>query len=335
MKILFHDNHLCERGTAVVLFDYAYYNQTLLNNESFITFNITTNNNEDVIKKFTKYFNVIPYDGTKNKQQQLNLIVEQNNIDLFYGIKAGENDGIYPTNTKVGAHCVFNMNEPHGNVYAAVCKYMSNKHGGHFPVVNHIVEDKEKDIIEDLRKDLNIPLNHFVFGRYGGHYTFNLSFVKETIKQIINLRNDIWFIFLNTEKFIDHPRILFLPLTIDTKQKTKFVNTCDAMLHARQDGETFGLAVAEFSIKNKPIITWKPDIIPTVYDTAHIFFLKDKGIYYKDENELKNIILNISKNDIIGKNWNVYEDLYSAKVVMNEFDNVFIKSNIQNENQNN
>ena len=30
------------------------------------------------------------------------------------------------------------------------------------------------------------------------------------------------------------------------------------MIHARDDGETFGLSIAEFSSMNKPIITYKP-----------------------------------------------------------------------------
>ena len=36
MNIAFWDNCLCERGTTVALYDYAYYNEILLNNKSFI-----------------------------------------------------------------------------------------------------------------------------------------------------------------------------------------------------------------------------------------------------------------------------------------------------------
>ena len=39
-------------------------------------------------------------------------------------------------------------------------------------------------------------------------------------------------------------------------QKVKFINTCNAMLHARSLGESFGLSCAEFAIKNKPIFTY-------------------------------------------------------------------------------
>jgi hypothetical protein len=325
MKILFHDNYLCERGTTVALFDYALYNQKILNNESIITFNLlNSGNNEGIIKKFINHFEVIAYDGTQNKQLQLNKICEQKKIDLYYGIKSGEDDKIYPTNTKVGAHCVFNMKEPHGNVYAAICNYMSNKHGGIFPVVHHIIEDKANNVHDNLRTELNIPINNFVFGRYGGYDTFSLNFVKNTVKEVINLRDDVWFIFLNTEKFIDHPRVLFLPLQIDINYKAKFVNTCDAMLHARKDGEVFSLAVSEFSVKNKPIITWNPDAPPPCYDTGHIYILKDKGIYYKNNEDLKHLLLNIKKEDVADKDWNAYKDTYSPTAVMDEFKNVFI-----------
>ena len=36
MNILFHSNQLSERGTEIALFDYAHFNETMLNNKSFI-----------------------------------------------------------------------------------------------------------------------------------------------------------------------------------------------------------------------------------------------------------------------------------------------------------
>ena len=44
MNIAFWDNLLCERGTTVSLFDYAYHNQTILGNKSFIFYD--KNNSE-------------------------------------------------------------------------------------------------------------------------------------------------------------------------------------------------------------------------------------------------------------------------------------------------
>jgi hypothetical protein len=62
------------------------------------------------------------------------------------------------------------------------------------------------------------------------------------------------------------------------------------MIHARYDGEIFSQAVAEFSVRNKPILTWKPDSIPSHYDTGHIWVLGDNAFYYRDGNELINIL---------------------------------------------
>ena len=51
--IAFWDNYLCERGTSVALFDYAYYNETLLKNKSIIIYNKNNKYNVNIIvKKF-------------------------------------------------------------------------------------------------------------------------------------------------------------------------------------------------------------------------------------------------------------------------------------------
>jgi hypothetical protein len=48
-------------------------------------------------------------------------------------------------------------------------------------------------------------------------------------------------------------RIHFLPGTADPLAKSQLVRGCDAMLHARRAGETFGLAVGEFAAAGKPV----------------------------------------------------------------------------------
>ena len=44
--------------------------------------------------------------------------------------------------------------------------------------------------------------------------------------------------------------------THDNKEREVYLSACDAMLHSRWEGETFGLACAEFLIRKKPILTW-------------------------------------------------------------------------------
>ena len=62
--------------------------------------------------------------------------------------------------------------------------------------------------------------------------------------------------FMNQDPFCDIDNVLFIEGTTDQEQKVAFINTCDVMIHARERGETFGLAIAEFSSQNKPIITY-------------------------------------------------------------------------------
>ena len=61
---------------------------------------------------------------------------------------------------------------------------------------------------------------------------------------------------MNVNKFTNNNKIIFLSGTFDQKKKAKFINTCDAMIHARSVGESFGSSCAEFAIKNKPILTY-------------------------------------------------------------------------------
>ena len=104
--------------------------------------------------------------------------------------------------------------------------------------------------------------------------------------------------------------------TSDMGYKTKFVNSCDAMIHARQVGESFGLSCGEFSVKNKPVITWYGS-----KERNHIEVLGDRGIYYNDPQGLYEILINfIPEPD---KDWNCYRD-YSPENIMKVFKEVYL-----------
>ena len=89
------------------------------------------------------------------------------------------------------------------------------------------------------------------------------------------------------------------------------------MLWARTGGETFGLAIGEFSIKNKPVLCCHIGAL------SHIHLLKDKAILY-DENNLKDILLNFNKEEMAEKDWNAYKE-YTPEKVMEIFKKVFIE----------
>jgi len=90
------------------------------------------------------------------------------------------------------------------------------------------------------------------------------------------------------------------------------------MIHARSIGETFGLSIAEFSIKNKPIITCMSG------DLEHIKILGDKAILYNSKEDLMNIFKNIisiinSRND-----WNAYKS-FTPVNIMNLFNKYILR----------
>jgi hypothetical protein len=132
---------------------------------------------------------------------------------------------------------------------------------------------------------------------------------------------------MNTQQFCDFlPNIIHIEKTIDLNRKVEFINTCDAMLHARHIGESFGLAIAEFSTKNKPIVTTPNFKLNPNVDIAHIYFLKEKGVWYNEDNLysiLTTFLTKENRDEIAKKDWNAFKD-YTPEKVIKQFKQVFI-----------
>jgi hypothetical protein len=317
VKIAFHDNQLCERGTTVSLYDYAYYNKHYLGNESIILYNPnhTIKSVDSVIEKFKNEFKVYPY---TNWNSEANDILKKEKCDILYMQKAGGWDGkmAHPNICKTIIHCVFNTSRPHGNVYGRISSCFGDSR---WPVVNYMVN--LPNVEGNMRQELNIPENATVFGRIGGLDQFNIPSVHKAIDRITDDNPNIYFFLVNTNKFCrEKKNIIHYGRIVDLHKKVKFINSCDAMIHARQMGETFGAAVSEFSIKNKPIITC------IGHDNAHLDILKDEAIIYNSNNteEIYNIFKNFDRNEAKTKNWNAYSD-YSPSNIMDKFNDLFIK----------
>ena len=314
MKIIgFLSNQIGLRGTEVSLFDYAHYNEILLKNKSIILSKNVTD--KEAYEKFSERFSEIHF---FQNNEDIDKIVEKLNITHLYMIKSGENDGLLSTKCKNLVHCVFQSSQPHGDVYAVISETVNRNSGTSYPVVPHIVSTFDTN--EDLREQLGIPPDHIVFGRYGGPDTFDIEFVIDVINKVLELRDDIYFIFMNTNrhpKFIQLKNIIFLPGTSDVELKRKFINTSDAMLHARQRGETFGLSVAEFSINLKPIFTFSDS-----YEKNHIQVLKEKCVLYNDYNSLLYLIMTFHKNKYNMENNGYFE--YRPEKVMTIFNDIFL-----------
>lgn len=341
MKIIFYSNQLCERGTETALIDYGVANKEILGNETIFCF------------PKDKIFDADRYDLLKNDFEvflfseigELVGFYKNNNVDLLYIIAGGADkdiaDELEKYNVKTFVHCVFSTARRHGTYYCAIHQFLNIHFNTRYPVLPHIVK-KLPELTDNLRKELGIPENALVFGGYGGKPSFDISYVHEAIKEIAEQRKDIYFLFMNFEDFMNKDfnlslkNVIFLPGTTDCIYKRKFINTCDAMLHARSNGETFGLSCAEFSICNKPVISYIPpkkilkrqlkdmlnnyfgkNKVEAIYAFSHVMNMWKGGIIlFYNKKSLFRVILNFKKRN---KDYDCFSKRFNAEKVIKKF----------------
>ena len=336
-QIAFFIKHFTERGTESSVFDYAKYNEEILGNKSYILcFNEITQKAIGLPEtrisyaKFKNRFEIVEI----NNFTEMPDIIDKYKLDFFYTQTHGDHELIYMfekpemwigTETrklcKTIKHCVFCTDGEQGDFYISISNCLNNLYNTRIPVIPYIVPPPISNP-NNLRGVLNIPQDAIVLGRHGGAETFDIPFVHNAIKNfVINGPTNVYFLFMNTYVFFEHPRIIHLPPTTELEIKTMFINSCDAMIHARYRGETFGLAVAEFSMLNKPVITYSGS-----REREHIDILGENAILYRDEIDLLNILINIGDwCNKKTKDWNSYRKFYPENV-MSIFDSMIFSA---------
>ena len=319
MIIAFHVENFSYRGTEVATYDYAFYNQKILGNKSIIVYPRDRRPDMANIKtKFISTFESYEYDNKAELEQYIAL----KGIRAVYILKYGKNtDNIVSLSVPLLVHCVYDSSMPHGTVYASISESVSK---GRTPIVPHIIEVDPTD--GDFRKELNIPSDAIVFGRHGGPDTFNIDFVRDVIYDTVNNNSNIYFIFAVKPFIFDkqHPQIKFISEFSSPVIKRKFINTCDAMIHACSLGESFGLSVLEFSKCNKPVITFNGG----EWNRQHLAHLGDLAVLYNDKIELSTIFKNWKEDTLQGKCNKDYTKIcekFKPENVMRQFDEVFLK----------
>ena len=344
MRIAFHSNQLGYRGTEVYLKNLATFNQTILNNESFIVAPPDTGRQGEGCFKDFNVQTISPEDYEKYCKDM--------RVDYFYSIKPGHLDFCKVPYVKQLNHFVFANNwDFHGHRCAFISEYLVKKaksqsrtRWDHEMLVDEwcvpFYVEKLDYTNEDFRSLYNISKDQIVLGYHGGNDSFDISWVKQTLIEIIEKNKNIVFIFLGIDPFAlpdnsFYKNFIFIAPNIDLEFKNKFINTCDGMIHARRDGETFGLSIGEFSLKNKPVLTFtkfNSEIRPVEnldsdYDTAHIEYLKETGWYYRNPAELKYLVQNFEdiresrKDTDYSLNYSKYND---PEYIMNRFSRVFL-----------
>lgn len=318
MKVLFYTDVLNYRGTRVAVEDYATYNERILGNTSIIAYDATLpykprmeGTSAQVVHELQAKFPVIAADPTN-----WNNIIDAHKVEHFYALRAGSVEPL-PTNCRTSVHAVFKYCYPHGDTYAYVSEWLATganqAFGCNLGFVPHMINLPAPT--KCLRADWQIPVHAKVIGRHGGLTSFDIPWVKSVINKLLEYRTDYWFVFLNTNKWIDHPRVLFLDAIYDAQHKANFITSCDAMIHARLEGESFGCAIAEFLYFHKPVLAWTGGT-----DQNHLHMLQGNPLMYENEQDLE---LKLNSFYVANYDWRSRVTDYSPQKVMHKFEKVF------------
>lgn len=294
--------------------DYAWGNRAILNNESF--FLLPWREEAATHPVVAMMQGVAPVRFYRDPDEQEGILLEEG-ADFFYCVKNGFYDGIFSRRVPTGIHAIFRESEFHGDVFAYISDWLSRvmaygraavapwmvrlaKEDGNFRAEQ---EDRRADAgnqmpdtggrrpeVGDPWSELKIPREATVFGRHGGEDSFDIPWVQQAVLEVARDHPGIWFLFLNTRPFGDAaglPNIRFLPATADPVRKRRFLNTCDAMIHGRQRGETLGMACLEFATVGRPVLTYADSP-----EQAHLEILGDSAVRYGNAHELRKLLQN-------------------------------------------
>ena len=253
LRVCFWSDQMCERGTEVALFDYADAAERILGVSAFVLYDLGAPNNfEGAVAKFRGRFGERVV-GLAGGWRELDGYLAAQAITVVYAIKCNNDHQCSKIRgVRTCIHCVFDATDPHGDVYAKISPCVPGK----CAVVPHIVAPRAAEG-PDLRAALGIPPTATVFGRYGGYESFDVEAAREAVLEVARRcaagtlppgAPDVYFVLMNTPPLCDADaleaaRILHVARTSSDAAKARFIWTCDAMLHARSSGETFGLSV--------------------------------------------------------------------------------------------
>jgi len=316
MKIAFHSRLLTERGSEGAMLDYARLNISVLGNESLICLpDDPVFAGNPLLERWRREFQVVLY----RNQYELGRILQKQGVGAVYLTKPGPWDGFLVPGVRNCVHAQFLCDEFHGDAYAYLSRWMSKvMTGAEDSFVPFYVPRLKTD--HHLRAKLGIPREAKVFGRHGGWDTFNIPFVRKVVRQHAHHHPEDHFVFLNTEAIRGTEKMTnvhYLPATVDSSEKAAFLATCDAMLHARWHGETFGLAVGEFAVLGKPVITFGGS-----RERAHLEMLGDRARPYWRQQELEEILSSFTPGLVCGTEYERYAD---AGNVMGMFQEGFLR----------
>lgn len=276
MRLLLHDNQICERGTTTSMLDYARLLRSLGHEVEISYWQNSPANVPAVINLLKREF---PLHGHSERDR---LPSSLRGFDAAYFIKAGHRDGLLAPETHNLVHAVFKDYDPHGSRYAYISRWLADEvrkevmgrsgrragcwERGEIALAEGCVnalEFQHLDLIVDIpspqdgiRQQLGIADDSFLMLRFGGYDSFDITWAKDSVVQLLGQNSNWHFVGLNTKPFTNHPRAHFLPLVSDPVEKASIIAAADVFVTARGEGEAFGVAIAEALQIGVPVLAW-------------------------------------------------------------------------------
>jgi glycosyltransferase involved in cell wall biosynthesis len=291
-NLLFHTGLIDDRGSIAAVSEYI-RSLTKEGHEIVWAYDKSNSGNRiNAIQHYGKYFNLEGYTNFLDFS-----LTAQKKFDWAYFLKKGTNDGLCIPNIPNNIHVVFNIYEPHGSKYAYISKWLADHSArqSNFlipkgrsklpnPFINRLWVPFGVDMPlpdDSLRSEWGISEEARICIRLGGETTFDIPWVQNVIIDLLENDLNFYFIGYNTNKFINHKRALFFPAINSKQEKANALHSSDIFLHARKQGESFGMAILEAMQVKVPVIAWKGG-----WDKNHTKILSNESLY-KNENDLR------------------------------------------------
>ena len=349
MRVILHSNQYSERGDTVNARNYYYALKEYLGIDSAFAYDANNKfNNHNVIASLvSEGIPMYAYSSLKDLHQ----FAKSGNFTHSYLMKAGYFDEVWVDNTVNCVHSVFNIYQPHGDVYAYVSKWLFEEqfkkktipwneiefrkiqektNSPYFPNLSmpinwvpHIVNPPISKNPQDFKRKYNIPVSCKVIGRIGGFSEFNDLAAKKAVLNVLSKISSVVFVFINTDKFVDHDRVIHINTYISEEEKGDFYSICDLTLNGRLMGESFGFSVCESLFYGVPVIgpgyTRNPNM-----DGHHIQLLSQLGYLYEDEESLTLKIIELLDSRVDKSFLNDIVSIFSPKNVIERFRQTFL-----------
>ena len=263
----------------------------------------------------------------RNGREEVDEVLANISADAFYATQYGTLAGtvVWPTPSQGGhvrtlLHAVFDGLQPHYDAFATIGDTIPRAPG--VPVVHYISYVNPDTLrLPGLRSEWGVPPDARVFCRHGGPDTFDIGFVRQALCDHAAAHPSDYFVLLGTAPSAcdgQHTNVIHLPRSVDAAYKQRYLNSCSACLHARSDGETFGLGVAECSMSGLPVMTY---CAPPAAAAFHLQTLGKEALLYCSASELGALLQGFDAPAHAARR-DVYAALYAPfgpSAIMHEF----------------